>query len=193
MSKVSRAESPVDLVELIIRLNESLKGARLPHAFGGELALAWCIPEPRATADIDLNVFVSVKEFNRVLAELPAEITVTTRERHLLERDGQVRLWWAGVPVDLFLATADYHEAVAGRIVFRPFAGAVIPFLACRDLAVFKAFFDRPKDWVDIEQMVSANSFEVSDVTAELREHLGPGDHRIARLETLPKQIADNA
>jgi len=193
VSLVDRSESPVDLVELILRLHEALQGAKLPHAFGGALALAWCISEPRATADIDLNVFVSVNEFNRVLAELPAEITVTTRERHLLERDGQVRLWWAGVPIDLFLATSDYHDAVGGRIVFRPFAGADIPFLACRDLAVFKAFFDRSKDWVDIEQMVLADSFDVSDVIAELSEHLGPDDHRIARLEALRKQIADSA
>lgn len=186
---VVRPESPVDLVELIIQLHEALEEAKLPHAFGGALALAWCIPEPRATADIDLNIFVPASDYNRVLAELPAEITVTTRERHRLEQDGQVRLWWEGVPVDLFLATAEYHKAVGQRIVFRPFAGSLVPFLSCRDLAVFKAFFDRSKDWVDIEQMVSANSIAVSDVTAELDNHLGPDDHRIARLNALHRQI----
>lgn len=92
----------------------------------------------------------------------------------------------------LFLATADYHETVGGRIVFHSFAGAAIPFLACRDLAVFKAFFDRPNDWVDIEQMLSTDSFDVSDVIADLSEHLGPDDHRIERLEALRNQIADS-
>lgn len=193
MSRVGRSESPVDLVELILRLNEAFGSARIPYAFGGALALAWCIPEPRATADIDLNVFVPVSELDRVLAALPAEIEVSTRERILLERDGQARLWWEGVPVDLFLATADFHIAVGERIIVRPFASAEVPFLACRDLAVFKAFFNRSKDWLDIEQMVSANSFDVFDVTTVLSEHLGPDDHRIARLEALQKQIADNA
>ena len=189
MIGVDRPESPVDLVELIVRLHEALDSAGLPHAFGGALALAWCIPEPRATADIDLNVFVSANESSRVLAALPAEVAATTGQRLRLERDGQVRLWWAGVPVDVFLATNDYHGAVGQRIVFRPFAGAEIPFLACRDLAVFKAFFDRSKDWVDIEQMVSANSINVSDVTEELAKHLGPDDHRIAKLKAVRSQI----
>lgn len=193
MSSVDRPESPVDLVELIIQLHKAFDDAKLPHAFGGALALAWCIPEPRATADIDVNVFVPTDESNRVLGALPADITVTARELHLVERDGQVRLWWAGVPVDLFLATAEYHGAVGERIVFRPFAGTVIPFLACRDLAVFKTFFDRSKDWVDIEQMVSAKSFDVSDVTMELSEFLGSDDHRIARLEALHSQSAGNS
>ena len=36
----------------------ALDDARIPHAFGGALALAWCTQRARGTIDIDVNVFV---------------------------------------------------------------------------------------------------------------------------------------
>ena len=182
---MSPTEPPIDLVGLIVRVHEALDRAGLPHAFGGALALAWCIHEPRATADIDLNVFVPVDDLDRLLAALPAEVEVSPRMREGLERDGQARLWWTGVPLDVFMATDEFHSAVAGRIMYHPLLSTELPFLACRDLAVFKAFFDRGKDWVDIEQMVATRSFDVSDVIEVLADHLGPDDSRITRLEAM--------
>ena len=44
---------------------------RFPHAFGGALALAY-YAEPRATIDIDLNVFVPADRFPDVAAPLVA-------------------------------------------------------------------------------------------------------------------------
>ena len=189
---MSPTEPPIDLVGLIVRVHEALDRAGLPHAFGGELALAWCVHEPRATFDIYLNVFVPVDDLDRLLAALPAEVEVSPRARGLLERDGQARLWWTGVPLDVFMATDQFHSAVAGRIVYRPLLGTELPFLACRDLAVFKAFFDRGKDWVDIEQMVATKSFEVSDVIEVLADHLGPDDSRITRLETTQSEADES-
>ncbi len=46
------------LPEKVLRLHKALKRRKLPHAFGGALALAYCTEEPRATRDIDVNVFV---------------------------------------------------------------------------------------------------------------------------------------
>ena len=43
----------------------------IPHAFGGALALAY-YAEPRATIDIDLNVFVPPDQFPAVAAPLVA-------------------------------------------------------------------------------------------------------------------------
>jgi hypothetical protein len=42
-----------------------------------------------------------------------------------------------------------------------PFAGVpTLPVLACADLAVFKAFFARPKDAVDIATMIDAGTLD---------------------------------
>lgn len=181
--------SPVDLVGMLFRVHDALDSAGLSHAFGGALALAWCVPEPRATADIDLNVFVPVDELDLVLAALPEEVEITPRARAHLEQDGQARLWWSGVPLDVFLTTDEFHTAVGSRIVRHQMLGEDLPFLACLDLAVFKAFFDRGKDWVDIEQMLGAGAFDASDAIEILSRYLGTEDHRIARLKAMQESI----
>jgi len=182
---MSRREPPVDLVDLILQAHEALERDGLSHAFGGALALAWCVGEPRATNDIDLNIFVPVAKLERVLAALPSEIEVSERARSQLEQIGQARLWWYRVPLDIFLTSDPFHREVATRIVMRDFAGRSVPFLSCRDLAVFKAFFDRGKDWQDINEMVIAGSVVVSDLADELAGLLGVDDHRVAHIQAL--------
>ena len=50
---------------------------------------------------------------------------------------------------------------------------------------MFKAFFDRTKDWADLEEMAMAGTLEVAPVLAVLVEYLGADDHRVARLAGL--------
>ena len=47
------------LPEKVLLLEEGFAGRGIPHAFGGALALAY-YATPRATVDIDVNVFVPV-------------------------------------------------------------------------------------------------------------------------------------
>jgi hypothetical protein len=173
------------LVEKIVALHHSLRSADVPHGFGGALALAWCTQRARGTIDIDVNVFVAPSGAGIVLEALPAEVRVTAVDRRLLEREGQARLWWDETPVDVFLNTTDYHEQVAARCRQEWFSGERMPFLACVDLAVFKAFFNRSKDWVDLEEMQTAGTLEVNQVAQILARHLGPDDERITRLRSL--------
>jgi hypothetical protein len=175
----------LDLTEKIVALHEALTSAGLPHAFGGALALAWCTRRARGTIDIDVNVFVGVEDQKRVFESLPEGVKVTTRDRALLRKEGQVRVWWDQTPLDLFLNTTDYHEEVAGRVRTESFAGVRIPFLACMDVAVFKAFFNRTKDWADIEDMQAAGTLDVERVSDIIRRYLGEEDERITSLETL--------
>lgn len=171
-----------DLTARIIALHEALTTAALPHAFGGALALAWCTRRARGTIDIDVNVFVSVEDRDRVFDALPDGVKVTRRDRTILARDGQVRVWWDDTPLDLFLNTTDYHVEVAGRVRQERFAGVRVPFLACLDVAVFKAFFNRTKDWADLEEMQAAGTLPVDEVAAIIAEYLGADDERIQRL-----------
>ena len=57
-----------------------------------------------------------------------------------------------------------------------------MPFLDCSDLAVFKTFFDGPKDWVDLAEMHAAGSLDVERVVGVLATYLGADDPRIERL-----------
>ena len=100
-------------------------------------------------------------------------------------RDGQVRLWWDSTPVDVFLNTTGFHAQAASRAIAESFAGADIPFLSCADLAVFKAFFNRTKDWADLEEMLDAGTLDVDRVLGVLVRYLGAGDERVGRLRAL--------
>jgi len=109
------------LAEKIVAIDDALGRARIPHAFGGALALAWC----------------------------------TQRAQ------------------------------VATRIRTESFAGSDVPFLSCTDLAVFKAFFNRTKDWADLEEMAGAGTLDIDRVIGVLVRYLGADDERIGRLRSL--------
>ncbi len=180
----------MNLVEQIVALHRDLVAADVAHAFGGALALAWCTERARGTIDIDVNLFVEIDQADSVLAGLPSGVTVTDRDRSAIATDGQTRLWWDQTPVDVFFNTTDFHRAAAHRARFEPFGGADIPFLACRDLAVFKAFFNRTKDWADLEEMQAAGSLDLEAVLGVLARYLGAGDDRIDRLRALDPVIS---
>ena len=173
------------LAEKVVALHRALDGADLPHAFGGALALAWCTQQPRGTADIDVNVFVRKAAVGKVRAALPAAVAWTAADTRQLKRDGQTRLYWDTTPVDLFLNTTDFHEAAVARVSVEPFAGEMVPFLSCFDLAVFKAFFDRRRDWADLEDMITAGTLDVDAVLGALTTYLGADDDRLTKLRQL--------
>lgn len=169
----------------IVAVHEALATADLPHAFGGALALAWCTQRARGTIDIDVNVFVSADRVDDVLGAMPGGVVATAEQRDQLATDGQTRLWWDATPIDLFLDTTPFHHAVGDRVRSEMFGDEVLPFLACRDLAVFKAFFDRTKDWADLEEMAAAGTLDIEAVAGVLVRYLGADDARVARLVAL--------
>ena len=175
----------MNLVDRIVELHRCLRDHDVPHAFGGALALAWCTQRARATIDIDVNLFVDVAASAATLAALPDGVTVTPNDRDLIARDGQARLWWGPTPVDVFFNTTAFHEAAAERARFEDFGGERVPFPACRDLAVFKAFFDRTKDWADLEEMAAADALDVEAVLGVLAHYLGGDDPRLERLRQI--------
>lgn len=166
----------------IHQLHHALDQADVAYAFGGAIALGWCVPQARTTNDIDINIFLPTEEFEQALDALPCEIEVTERSREQLHRDGQTRLRWGVIPVDVFLNTTEFHSRAATRIRRWDLLGVEIPCLSCDDLAVFKAFYDRPKDWIDIGEMVKIASFDVAEVRETLAELLGSDDERISKL-----------
>ena len=169
----------------MLEIHRHLQQARIEHAFGGALALAWCTQQARGTIDLDVNVFVGPDRTDEALAGLPVAVVATDDDRAALARDGQVRLWWDSTPIDVFLNTTEFHDGLATRVRWEPFAGVDLPFLACEDLAIFKAFFNRTKDWADLEAMHEAGTLDVATVAGVLTTFLGGDDDRISRLLSL--------
>lgn len=177
--------STLSLPERIVAIDERLTAARIPHAFGGALALAY-YAEPRATIDIDLNVFLPPAEFPSVsdaLAPLGLDEQVDMRR---LEREGQCRLRWDHTPLDLFFAYDPIHEAMRRDARTVPFGDTTLKILAPEHLAVCKAVFDRPKDWLDIEQMlVCVEHLDIPAIREWLIRLIGEDDERTKRFEAL--------
>lgn len=174
------------LDEKVARIAVSLAERRVPHAFGGALALAY-YAEPRATVDVDLNVFVPVDRA-RVVLEPLEELGVTVDRADVegrARREGQVRVRWGRTPIDLFFSYDPFHESCAGRVREVPFGEDRIPILAAEDLVLFKATFDRRKDWIDIEQVLftTAGKFDIGYARRWMDRLVGSDDPRREKLE----------
>ncbi len=185
-----RTDSEPPLPQKVVAIHERLSAAKVPHAIGGALALAY-YAEPRATADVDINVFVATDRWPEVrdaLAPLGVDVEL---DQGALERDGQVRLWWGRNAVDLFFSYDEFHQEMRREARRVPFAETTIPILSPEHLAVCKAMFDRTKDWLDIEQiLVATDPLDLIEIEAWLERMTGPDDPRLAKLAEIKDRLA---
>ena len=170
------------LEERLLAIHASLDAASVPHAFGGAIALAYWSLEPRGTRDLDLNVFVAPEEAGRVREALPDDVVWDPGVDAAIARDGQARVLWGGTPIDLFFSYAPIHELAERGVEWVPFKEDVIPVLAPLELAIFKAHFDRTRDWADIEDMLRAGTLTAPALRRGITTILGGDDERLARL-----------
>jgi hypothetical protein len=81
------------LARRLLEIHDALSRAKLPHAFGGAIALAYCTEEPRGTRDLDVNVFVDPSRSKEVFEALPDVVSVTRTDVQKMEQEGQARVW----------------------------------------------------------------------------------------------------
>jgi len=174
-----------ELVDKLFAIHDSLTSAGVAHAFGGAIALAYCVEEPRGTRDLDVNIFVDASKAEAVLAALPAGIEVDPEDIAKVERNAQTRLFWDGTPVDVFLNNLPLHDAVAASVVWVRLEGRDAPMLDCASLAIFKAFFNRTKDWADLEAIAQATPKDLEEAAATISELVGEDDPAVQRLREL--------
>jgi hypothetical protein len=175
-----------DLVAKIISLHEMLESVGVPHQFGGAIALAW-YRNPRATTDIDINLTLPPEAAEPVLQLLARlGVTVAPADRELIAADGQARLDWDVSYLDVFFATLELHFDMATHARVVRFGPVDLPILAPEDLIICKAVFDRPKDWLDIEEMLRwGTEVDAARVLVWVGDLLGPASRQYARLKKL--------
>ncbi|HET8955160.1 MAG TPA: hypothetical protein VFN18_05830 [Solirubrobacterales bacterium] len=171
-----------ELVEKLLAIHRALKAGSLPHAFGGAIALAYCVQEPRGTRDLDVNIFVDAGKAAEVLAALPDGVRVEESDIEEVVQEGQTRLFWDGVPVDVFLNNLPLHEEVANGVVWVDMQGTQIPVLDCASLVIFKSFFSRTRDWGDIEEVALATPEDVDTAVKAVAKLVGEDDPSFKRL-----------
>ena len=175
------------LAQKLVELHRALARARLPHAFGGAIALAYLTRDPRGTNDIDVNIFIPAEEAGRALAALPESVDQPAGTAETIARDGQIRLWWKKTPLDLFFNYAPVHDEAAVNRRTVPFEGIKIPVLGPVELAVFKIMFDRTRDWADLEAMAERGTLDFGAVRKALRGLVDASDQRLTRLAAVER------
>jgi predicted nucleotidyltransferase len=128
----------------------------LRYAVVGGLAVsAWSVP--RATRDVDLYAELPLgvrAKLETALTERGFDVPAMAAE---LERFGVFRskLRRSGVFLDIFDATGPLGESILDRRVKLTVQGREIWFVSAEDLAVLKAFSDRPRDSDDLVALLA--------------------------------------
>lgn len=173
----------------IVAIAEALEARALPYGFGGAIALGYHVREPRGTRDIDVNVFVAAGAAADVVRALPRGVAWDDDDVRLLVRDAQRRLFWDDTPVDLFLDNHPFHAETAAHVIDVPFLDRRITVLGASELVVYKVFFNRLRDWGDIEEMLLAGTPDIHRSLGWLVALLGD-DERVWRLRDLVADVA---
>jgi hypothetical protein len=182
------------ILRRLLAVHAGLVSAQLPHAFGGAIALAFHVGDPRATSDIDVNITADPDDPERVFTALPDRVTWDSEDARTCRDAGQVRLWWReepfDTPLDIFLPQHPrLHAMVVDRAQSVELLGQTIPILSATDLMIFKMWYGRRKDWADIEAMVEYGKADHVEAAAWIGELLGNDDSRLTALRQVISDV----
>lgn len=177
-----------DAFEAGIQIAAALERHAVPYALGGALAYGQ-YGIPRATNDVDVNVFVGPERLDDVFAALRSlEITVDeTAARTAAEHEGLMIFWLGLFRIDVFTPSIDFSWE-AGRTSRRfDINGTIVSFLSAEALCVFKLLFFRGKDVVDLERLIAVQgeAIDAAYVRARIVDMLGDGDPRVETWDRL--------
>ena len=168
----------------------------LPYAIGGALALAY-YAVPRATVDVDLNVFVKPDTgFERILTALNdagfAADADPQSARQQAIAEGQFRGRIDRMRVDVFVPAIEYYASLETRrrqveLLERP-----IWILGPEDLVILKLMFFRRKDLADVEAVLrdQIGSLDLQFIRTTLVGMVGADDPRLHALSEIEADVA---
>jgi hypothetical protein len=171
------------------RIAEALEREGVEYAVGGAIACAYW-SEPRATKDVDVNLFLDDRELDRVFAVLRAagcELDEMNARATAVER-GDFVARFGEMRVDIFLDSVPYHaEARRRRVRVHDLDGGSAWILSAEATCVFKMMFFRTKDLGDVENVVAKQgpSLDHAHVRAALVEMAGDADPRVRRWDEI--------
>lgn len=178
--------------EVVHRLLDVLEPSGTPYALGGALALAaWS--EPRATADVDLILWLPEDRWSEAVALV--QRAGVRLDAHVALRLARERGMFAGmvgpVRVDVFVPSIPFYDEALTRRVRTNILGRETWVHSAEVLAVFKLLFFRPKDLIDVERMleVRGDAFDRGFVRAQIAELVGLDDARIAKWDEIAARV----
>lgn len=183
------------MLEVLRKVVGFLQREAIPFVVVGGLANAvW--GEPRATRDVDVKVYIgerTPREFAKMVAREFAPVQPLPGGPDLI-----VSLAFpSGVTVDFLIAIPGYEEVVLDRAQPRLLAGMQLPICSAEDLIIYKVIADRPKDWADIEGVLTeqGNRLDQTYIRNWLRQFAEVLERPdwLERYDALVRQIVGNA
>jgi hypothetical protein len=175
----SSLNDPIRTAEVVSLV---LKGANVPHAIGGALALGvWS--EPRGTFDVNLNIWPSDDAHLRTALQALVQAGLAINPKQVQERCSVVITLWHGlVRVELYPPRHRIQYRAKDDITHSSLRsdGPAIPILSAESLALMKMLLFRCQDKVDVERMVEVNTdLHHARVRAALVELFGEDSERL--------------
>jgi hypothetical protein len=184
-------KQPEDALAAGLLVAKAFDEAGVPYALGGALAYGQ-YGIPRATNDVDVNVFVAPEELHRVFEALRTlGITVDDLDaREKAHEEGLFVVWLEPYRIDVFTPSIDFSWEAARTRVRHVFEGIGVWFLAVEALCVFKLLFFRGKDVVDLERLVAVQGEAIDGryVRERIVAMLGADDPRVETWDRLWKE-----
>ena len=202
--RYSGPPSDKDALSLAVEIGLLLDRQNIEYAIGGSLALGvWAVP--RATVDIDLNVFirgdddVSTAKLMDALECYGAEYLDSHMGKpvsrsdaaKLIKKDDQLYMKMSGRDVDIFLSKTIMEDRSKVRRKPVTIGKDVVFFLDPETLAAFKLMWHRNKDIVDLEQLfsVQGNKLDINYIKTLLELRLNEYDLAFSLLSEMENKF----
>jgi hypothetical protein len=175
--------SPRNVDDTLLALLDALDEAGLAHALvGGYAVVTWAIP--RATFDVDVLVEAAPAKMAALFSAcerrgfgVDEAFRAGWRDRVAGMELVKVQLFREGraVTCDVFpVSTAFQRSAFARRcLVEVPGLGRNVPVISAADLVLFKLLADRPKDRLDVQNVIAVQGVPDPDYLREWARQLG--------------------
>jgi hypothetical protein len=160
----------------------------ISYAIGGALAYGlWGVP--RATIDVDINIFGAQEELSNVFDALTELGIVIDREQASIAagRRGQFNAQFGMFRIDVFTPSIEFCREAERTRVRQTIDDQSVWFLSAESIAVFKLLFFRTKDIVDLQRLVAVQQqrLDCGYIRRHLVEMMGEDDERVVRWDKL--------
>jgi hypothetical protein len=182
---------PTDAFDLALLVGAKLGAAQVPYAIGGALAYGQ-YGIPRATNDVDINIFLEPSALGPALevlrsAGLAFDSNAAIRDAMAT---GMFEAHIGPFRLDVFTPSVAFSwEAERTRRTFK-IDGHEVCFLSPESLCVFKLLFFRGKDLVDLERLVTVmgSALDTAYVRRHIVEMMGEEDPRTSAWDKLVRE-----
>jgi hypothetical protein len=170
------------------RLADQLELDGVPYAVGGAIAYGLYAP-PRATNDVDLNIFLEPEQIDPALDALEragAELDRDAARVSAADR-GDFVARVDGMRVDVFVLSIPLSSSAASRVSEGILQGRSIAVLAAEDLVLFKLLFFRAKDISDVSRLVAfqGDALDRRYIRRWLVDTVGEDDDRVTTWDSI--------